>query len=306
MTADGNTLICEHPVRVTNLDKVLWPEAGITKAEYIQYIIQMASYLIPHLKNRPLTVIRFPDGIHAHSFYQKNAPKETPKWVNTYPVWSEESKRTIHYMLANDTSTLIWLANHACIELHPWFSQIQAPNSPTNIAFDLDPSVPGFEKVREVALRLKEVLDDLGLPSYPKTSGASGIQIFIPLALGFSYEDTRMITSFIGRFMAEKYPKIITVERMVKDRGDKVYIDYLQHAPNKTLIAPYSARAVAKACVSAPLTWEELQKGVVPEDFTIVNMVSRVNTLGDLFAPLTRPGVDIGELLQLIRQHSSS
>jgi bifunctional non-homologous end joining protein LigD len=305
MHVEGNTLMGEYPVRVSNLEKILWPEAGIRKVDYIRYIIQMAPYLLPHLNDRPLTVIRYPDGIHAHSFYQKNAPKDTPEWVQTFPVWSDESNRTIRYILANHTSTLIWLANQACIEFHPWYSRIDDPRSPTNIALDLDPSVPGFEKVREVALRLKEVLDDLGLPSYPKTSGATGIQIFIPLAPGFTYEDTRLITSFIGRYMAEKYPEQVTIERLVRDRGNKVYLDYLQHAPNKTLIAPYSARAVQRACVSAPLTWEELERGAVPEDFTLFNMVSRVKQVGDLFSAFTKPGVDIRELLRLLQRHVS-
>lgn len=304
MSVDVHTLRVEHPIRVTHIEKKLWPEAGITKGDYIQYMIQMAPVLIPHLQDRPLTVIRYPNGIHGESFYQKNAPRETPDWVQTYPVWSDDSQRTIRYILANNTSTLIWLANQTCIELHPWYSKIDAPHFPTNIAFDLDPTVPGFEKVREVALRLKEVLDGLGLPAFPKTSGATGLQVFIPLASGFSYEDTRVLTSFIGKYMVQKYPRITTVERLIKDRGDKVYIDFRQHAPHKTLIAPYSARGVKEASVSAPVTWGELENGVLPADFTILNMGSRIRSLGDLFAPLTKQGVDIGEILQFIRSHS--
>lgn len=298
-----DVLTAEYPVRVTNLDKPLWPEAGITKADYIQYVIKLAPFMIPHLKDRPLTVVRFPHGIHDKSFYQKNAPKDTPDWIPTFPVYSKDSDRDIQYILANHTSTLIWLANQTAIELHPWYSTIHSPDSPTNIAIDLDPTVKGFEKVREVAFGVKKVLDELQLPSYPKTSGATGLQIFIPLKSGFSYEDTRVITEFIARYMDKTYPDIVTIERFVKDRGDKVYVDYLQHAANKTLVAPYSPRPVKEAKVSAPVTWDELAAGVVPEDFTIRTMPERIRKVGDLFAPMAQPGIDITEILHFIRNH---
>ncbi|WP_018133289.1 non-homologous end-joining DNA ligase [Effusibacillus pohliae] len=296
-------LAAEHPVRVTNLGKLLWPEAGITKADYIQYVIDMAPCLIRHLQDRPLTVVRFPHGIHADSFYQKNAPKDTPEWVQTFAVYSKESKRDIHYILANNTATLIWLANQACIELHPWYSKIQNPDSPTNIAIDLDPTVPDFEKVRKVAFCIKEILDNLRFPSYPKTSGATGLQIFIPLRSGFTFRETRVITEFIARYMANRYPDLVTIERLVKDRGDKVYVDYLQHAPGKTLVGAYSPRPVPDATVSAPVTWEELVQGAVPEDFTIRTMPERVKKVGDLFAPMEQEGIDITHILHLIRNH---
>lgn len=296
-------LIAEYPVRVTHPNKLLWPDAGITKADYLQYMIEIAPYMIPHLQDRPLTVVRFPHGIGDKSFYQKNAPKDTPEWVPRFPVYSNDSKRTIHYILANHTATLIWLANQAAIELHPWYSKIQHPDSPTNIAIDLDPSVPGFEKVRQVALGIQEILEELQFPSYPKTSGATGLQIFIPLKEGFSFEDTRVITEFIGRYMAKTHRKLVTIERFVKDREDKVYVDYLQHAPNKTLVAPYSPRPVPDAKVSAPVTWEELAAGAVPEDFTMRTMPDRVKRKGDLFAPMAQSGIDITEILHVIRNH---
>ncbi|BCJ85431.1 non-homologous end-joining DNA ligase [Effusibacillus dendaii] len=297
------TLLAEYPVRLTNLDKLLWPEAGITKSAYIEYVIRMAAYLLPHLKDRPLTLVRFPHGVSGKSFYQKNAPPDTPEWVATYPVYSAESKRVVHYILANNTATLIWLANQACIELHPWYSKIQAPNNPTNIAIDLDPSVPGFEKIKHTAFLIKEILDDLQMPSYPKTSGATGLQIFIPLRPGFSFEQTRKVTKFIAHFMAHQYPDLVTVERLVKNRGDKIYIDYLQHAPHKTLVAPYSPRPHPDAKVSAPLTWRELAQGAVPEDFTIRTMPERVQQVGDLFQPMEQAGIDITEILHFIENH---
>lgn len=299
-----DTLVAEYPVRVSNLDKPLWPQAGITKADYIQYVIDMSPYLIRHLKDRPLTLVRYPHGVQGKSFYQKNAPKDTPEWVQTFSVYSKDSERDIHYILANNTATLIWLANQACIELHPWYTKVQNPDSPTNIAIDLDPSVPGFEKVRTVAFGVKEILDDLGFPSYPKTSGATGLQIFIPLQPGFTFEETRVVTHFIGRYMAKTYPQLVTIERMVKDREDKVYVDYLQHAPGKTLVGPYSPRPVPQATVSAPVTWRELSEGALPEDFTMRTMPQRVKKIGDLFAPMEGgSGIDITEVLHFIRNH---
>lgn len=298
----SQTLTAEFPVRVTNVDKILWPKLGITKADYIDYLVQVAQVLLSHLKDRPLTVVRYPHGITGTSFYQKNAPPDTPEWVRTYSVYSEDSKREIQYVLAEHTSTLIWLANQACLELHPWFSTASHPDEPTNLAFDLDPTVPGFEKVRRVALYLKEILDDLHLPSYPKTSGATGLQIFIPIRNGYTYEQTRKITHFVALYMERQYPDIVTLERFVKNRGTKVYVDYLQHAQHKTLVAPYSPRPVPEAKVSAPVTWKELEDGALPEDFTIQTMPKRISQYGDLFHPMSQPGVDLQGILDFIQR----
>ncbi|HEU4965836.1 MAG TPA: non-homologous end-joining DNA ligase [Bacilli bacterium] len=303
-----NTLMAEYPVPVTHLDKPLWPELGVTKAEYIQYMITMSRVMLPHYENRLLTVIRYPHGIHDKSFYQKNLPDGAPEWIRTHGVWSDDSQREIQYILANNTATLIWLANQAAMELHPSYSRIENLDQPTNIAFDLDPTVKsvsleGFQKASRVALLLQEVLGDLGLPSYPKTSGATGIQVFVPIARGYTFDDTRRITEFIGRFMAQKAPEIVTIERLKKNRGDKVYFDYLQHHKNKTLSGPYTPRAVESAAVSAPLTWEEIREGVRPEQFSIRTMPKRIEEVGDLFLPMSRPGVEIRDILHFIKYH---
>lgn len=303
-----DTLMAEYPVKVTNLDKLLWPEAGITKAEYIQYMIQMSQAMLPHYADRLLTVIRFPHGIHDKSFYQKNIPDGAPPWIQTHAVYSTDSKRDIRYVLANNTATLLWLSNQAAMELHPSYSKIQNLQEPTNIAFDLDPTVKsvdlvGFQKACQVALQLKEILDDLGLPSYPKTSGATGLQVFVPIAPGYTYEDTRLITTFLAHYMVKKAPSICTIERLKKDRGDKVYFDYLQHWKNKTLSGPYTPRAVASAAVSAPLSWQEIREGVRPDLFTIRTMPRRLEEVGDLFAPMSQRGVEIREILHFIKHH---
>lgn len=304
----SNTLMAEYPVSVTHLDKVLWPEQGITKAEYIHYMIAMSEVMVRHYQQRLLTVVRYPHGIHQQSFYQKNIPAGAPEWMETYPVWSDDSKREIHYILANNKATMIWLANQAAMELHLSFSKIDNLDRPTNIAFDLDPTVQsvdraGFRKASRAALLLKEALDDLRLPSYPKTSGATGLQVFVPIASGYSFADTRQITQFLGQYLTKKAPDLITVERLKKDRGDKVYFDFLQHHRSKTLAGPYTPRAVPSAAVSAPLAWEEVEEGVLPELFTIRTMPKRVEKHGDLFAPMCSPGVEIGEIINFIRNH---
>jgi bifunctional non-homologous end joining protein LigD len=164
----------------------------------------------------------------------------------------------------------------------------------------------GFQKACQVALHLKKILDDLGLPSYPKTSGATGLQVFVPIARGYTFDETRSLTHFIGKYMAENYPEIVTVERLTKDRGDKVYFDYLQHGQGKTLSGPYTPRAVKSAAVSAPITWEELAAGITPDMFTVRTMPKRIQEKGDLFAPLSRPGVEIREILHFIKHHPLS
>jgi bifunctional non-homologous end joining protein LigD len=291
-------LKAEYPVTVNRLDKVIYPEAGVNKKDIIEYVIHMQAYLLPYLQKRLLTTIRYPNGIHDKSFYQKNIPASAPKWVSRYREWSPKSDRFIDYIVADSVSTLIWLANQACLEWHIGFNTFEHPDQPTCLAIDLDPTVKGFEKVVEVALYIRDVLDQLQLPSYPKTSGATGLQIFVPLTSGFTYEQTRIVLHFVARYVAEKYPHVATIERLVKDRSDKVYIDYVQHAPHKTLIAPYSLRAVPDACVSAPVTWAELEHGVKPQNFTIHTIRARVADKGDMFAPVQGPGVDISYLLK--------
>jgi bifunctional non-homologous end joining protein LigD len=295
-----------RPVTLTRTDKLFWPRLGLTKGDMIQYYSEMAPYLLPHLYNRPLTAVRYPDGVEGKSFYQKNAPSETPDWVRTYPVWSRQSNRSISYILVNDKATLIWLSNQACLELHPWYSRADAPDCPTHLALDLDPSVPGFERVREAAFHLRDILAGLHLSSFPKTSGATGIQILVPVEWKYRFAQTRRVIEFIARYAAEKYPRLFTVERRKSQRGNRVYIDYLQFAPHKTLIAPYSLRATAMATVSTPVTWRELEDGIDPDMFSIRAVPGRVRQTGDLFDPLTKPGCSLDRILEWLEHHGSS
>lgn len=264
-------------IRFSNPDKVIFPEIGLTKWEMMIHALILAPALLSFSKNRYLTTIRYPDGVGKKSFYQKNVPAHAPDFV---PVHLEED---IRYIELESTATYVWLLNLASLEYHVSFHQITRPDYPRELVFDLDPSVPDFKKVIEVALATREVLQSIGLDGIAKTSGASGIQIYVPIEAKWTFEETRKINHFIGSYLAQKYPKLVTIERRVKERGDKVYFDYLQHYRGKTLIAPYSLRATPNATVSAPITWEELAKGIHPTYFTLRNMPERLQQKGDLF-----------------------
>jgi bifunctional non-homologous end joining protein LigD len=285
-------------VKITNPQKILWPQAQITKLDYIRYLVDVSSYMLPYLHDRLLTTIRYPDGIEGKSFYQKNRPEHSPSWIRSF-LW-----RDTNYILANDLPTLVWLGNQACIELHVAFNLSQREAYPTELVFDLDPTdVENFSLVLEVALRIKEVLDSLGLSSQAKTSGASGLQIYIPIDPRYPYEETRLLNKFIAHYVADKFPQQVTVERLVKNRGSKLYFDYLQHWEGKTLPTPYTPRAVNEGCVSAPVTWEEVGKGFVPSDFTIKNMLDRLENNGDLFQSITTKkfGQSLDDLLDFVK-----
>jgi bifunctional non-homologous end joining protein LigD len=270
-----------HTLSITNPDKPLWPEAGVTKLDYIRYLLLVAAPLLSYAKDRLLTVIRYPHGIHDKSFYQKNVPEYAPSWIAT------KDWENTRYALCNDQATMIWMANQAALEWHVAFHLAQ-DEVPTELVFDLDPSTDDFSVVIESALLVKELLDELQLPSVVKTSGASGLQIYVPIERRYTFEETRQVGNFIATYLASKHPDLVTIERLVKNRGTKLYIDYLQHWRGKTLPAPYSTRAKVHATVSAPLRWEEVPH-IHPTDFTVHTMPERLRTLGDLFEPISRP-----------------
>lgn len=281
-------------VRITHPDKIFWPEEGITKLDYLKYLVEVSPMLLKYTKNKVLTTIRYPHGIAEEAFYQKNVPTYAPDWVNTY-LWRETK-----YILLNNLPTLVWLGNQCCLEFHLPFHHYNHSH-PTQIAFDLDPmDSTDFSLVLEVALYLREVLDSLGLPSYPKTSGASGLQIYIPVPPLYSYEELRHFNEFLAKYLVNRYPRQITIERFIKKRGNKIYFDYLQFGEGKTLPAPYSARATKTGTVSAPVTWEEVERGFLPTDFTLKNMKQRMDNQGDLFQGM-RKTVERDLLEQIMR-----
>ncbi|MGE5371983.1 MAG: non-homologous end-joining DNA ligase [Solirubrobacterales bacterium] len=281
-------------VALSHLDKVLWPADGYTKRDLIEYYAAVYPHLAPHLSGRPLVVTRFPGGIDQPSFYQKNAPPGTPDWVTLFPVYSTTAKRTIQYVICDQRATLVWLANLACIELHPWMSDIADLDRPNSLVFDLDP-MPGvgFDEVIMVAGVIRELLSYLQIDFAVKTSGATGLHLVVPLAPAARYEEARGFAQLAAEMTAQVLPKTATVVRAVKNRGKRVYVDYLQNIQGKTICSVYSVRPKNGATVSTPIRWEELSR-IKPEDFTIRTVPERLKTTGDLFEPVlvTRQRLD--------------
>jgi len=283
----------DREITITNPEKLLWPEQGIRKIDYITTLVEISPYLIQHANNHLLTTIRYPHGQNGKSFFQKNIPDYSPEWIATVE-WHENN-----YILLNNTAILVWLGNQAALEFHIPFNPADREQYPTSLVFDLDPSEgQTFEDVIEVALLIKKELDLLGIICYIKTSGASGLQIYIPAGGKYDYETARKINKFFAVYFSQKYPQKITIERSTGKRGKKLYFDYLQMWQGKTIISPYSPRATPFASVAAPVEWSELEKGVKPQDFTLLNIKKRLQTKKDLFAPLLDS--ESGQDLQLI------
>ena len=271
-----------HRIKLTNLEKVLWPEDGYTKADLIRYYAEVSPFLVPWLRDRPLTMKPFPDGIAGQSFYQKDKPDFTPRWIKS---WRDPEEPDNDYVLANDMATLVWLANYTAIELHPRLARIDLPDKPDNVIIDLDPAEGAtWDDVKEVAHAVKGVLDDLGLVGFPKTTGSRGIHVLVPVARRYTFEETRAFALRVGQLARERLPKLVTLE-FTKARRRGIYIDYLQNVRMKSTAGPYSVRPIRRAPVSAPLKWEEIASLGRPDAFTIANMATRLESVGDLLTP---------------------
>lgn len=281
-------------LELTNLAKVLWPEEQYNKADLINYYAEIYPWLAPHLKDRPLVITRYPDGIEGNSFYQKNVPENLPNWMKTYSWNSKE--RTIRLLIVTEKADVVWLANLACIEFHPWLSGQQSILNPDYMIFDLDPSPDNtLEQVKQVALTLKKILDSIGLRSYIKTSGAQGMHIYVPLKPEYSYEQVRETAGAIAGIICGTMPDLTTIERSVSKRGAKIYIDYMQNVIGKTVCAPYSVRPRKGAPVSIPLDWGEVPH-VNPDDHTIRTVLDRVASNSDLFLAVLEDKQDLVKL----------
>lgn len=269
----------------TNRSKVLWPRAGYTKGDLIDYYEEMADWLLPYLRDRPLSLNRFPNGIAGDSFFQKDTPEHAPDWLQTILVESKQHDEVeTRFLLCNDRSTLLYVANRAAIELHPWSSRRESLESPDWAVLVLDSTTDDFSVVVRVARAVEELLRELELRPYLKTSGAQELHIYIPLVAGYTYEQVRMFCEDVARAIAIREPALATIERSKPRRDGKVYIDFLQNRQGPTVVAPYVVRPVPAASVSAPLAWEELTDDLHPSNFTITNIAARAAQLGDLFA----------------------
>jgi len=268
-----------NKINLSNPEKALWNNPIITKLDYVKELHKLAPFIIRHCKNRNLTCIRYPDGIEGKFFYQKNVPKHAPNWIKT-DIYADTE-----YINLVDAQTLMWLGNLASIELHLSFHAINKPQNPVYIVLDLDPSEGvSFELVREGGLRIHEELEKLSIESIAKTSGATGIQILIPHGNKLNYNQAREFNGFLANYFVQKYPKIFTIERTVKNRGEKIYFDYLQMWTGKSIIAPYSPRAREGAPISMPLFWKELEEGIVTTDFNLLNIHEILISRGDILA----------------------
>ncbi|MEN5055591.1 DNA ligase D [Sphingobacterium kitahiroshimense] len=287
----------KHELKFTNLDKIFWPKEKITKRDLINYYYQIAPYILPYLKDRPQSMNRFPDGITGEGFYFKNVADSAPEWADTYLYKSETDQKDKLYLVGKDEATLLYMANLGCIEMNPWSSTIKKPDNPTFCIIDLDPDKNSFNQVIETAQVAKQLLDDMGVPSYCKTSGSTGLHIYIPLNNKYTYEQSKEFARVIVTLINRELPDYTTLERTVKDRKGKMYLDFLQNRPHATIAAAYSVRPKPGATVSMPLYWEEVRKGLKMSDFTIFNAIERLESVGDIFKPILGKGIDLKKVI---------
>ena len=279
ITINGNQLT------LTNQSKLYWPKEGITKGDVINYYQSVYAFIKKYLKDRPQSLRRNVNGIKDQGFFQKDAGEGTPSWIKTSKILAESTNKKVEYIICNDKATLTYMNNLGCIELNPWNSRTVSLNKPDYLIMDIDPSEKNtFEEVIETALAIKEVLDKAGATSYCKTSGASGLHVYIPMHAAYTYEHVRSFAELIAHLTNEKLPKTTTLERPLKKRRGRIYIDYLQNSKGQTLASVYSLRPKPGATVSAPLLWKEVKKGLHPSQFTIHNMLARLKKSGDLFS----------------------
>ncbi|GAB3018745.1 DNA ligase D [Niabella terrae] len=288
-----------HELKFTNLNKVFWPKEKYVKRNLINYYYQVAPFILPYLKDRPQSMNRFPDGIKGEGFYYKDVTGKVPDWARTFAYRSDSDNRKRNYLVGGDEATLLYMANLACIELNPWSSTVKKPDHPSFCIIDLDPGTKtSFEQVIEAALVTRDVLEELSVPSYPKTSGSTGMHIYIPLNQKYTYEQSKEFARVIVHLIHERIPDFTSIERTVKSRRGKMYLDFLQNRPHATIASPYSVRPKPGATVSMPLEWKEVKKGLKTADFTILNAVERVRQKGDIFKPVLGKGIDLKKVIK--------
>jgi bifunctional non-homologous end joining protein LigD len=283
-----------HRLSLSNLDKVLFPEVGFTKGQLVDYYTRIAPAVLPHLRGRPLTLKRYPDGVEGQFFYEKQSPGHRPEWVRTAAVWSRHNGRTIDFTLADDLPTLVWLAQIGDLELHTSLALAADVKSPTILAFDLDPGPPAtIVECARVALDLRAAFEHLGMEAFPKTSGSKGMQVYVPLnAPGITYEQTKPFAQALARLLERRRPELVVSDMRKSLRTGKVLVDWSQNDEHKTTVCVYSVRARHRPTVSTPLEWEEVESVLEsgdPEElaFTTDDVLARVAEHGDLFAPVT-------------------
>jgi bifunctional non-homologous end joining protein LigD len=277
----------DRVVPFSNLKKVFWPDEGYTKGDLIDYYREISPWLLPWLKDRPIVMTRYPDGIHGKSFFQKDAPSFAPDWVRLERMWSEHAEREIDYFVCGDVETLLFVANLASIPLHVWSSRVASAEKPDYCILDLDPKGAPFSHVIEVAQCIHALCDEIGMPNFIKTSGATGLHVLLPLGAQCTYLESRTLGEILAKVVERELPEIATTARMIADRGGKVYVDYLQNGHGKTIAGTFSARPVAGATCSAPLEWREVNTKLDPRKFTLKTLPARMKKMkSDPCAPV--------------------
>jgi len=284
----------DRKIQVSNLDKVLYPKAGFTKGQVIDYYIRVAPALLPHLKDRPLTMKRYPDGVEGEFFYEKNCPSHRPKWVQTAQVWSESNDRMMNYCLVQDLPTLVWAANLADLELHTSLSRKNNIERPTMMVFDLDPGAPAdIVQSCQVSLWLRDLLGNMKLKSFPKTSGSKGLQVYVPLNTSVTYDQTKDLSRALAQHLEGEHVDLVTSNMSKAVRKGKVFVDWSQNDEHKTTICVYSLRAREEPTVSTPVGWDEVENCLKKKKADLLKfqsdkVIARFEKRGDLFEPVEK------------------
>jgi bifunctional non-homologous end joining protein LigD len=299
---DNRTLkVNGHSLKLTNQNKIYWPEEKITKGQVLKFYDSISTYILPHLKDRPQSLKRNPNGITDKGFFHKDAGDAAPSWVKHIELYSDSAKKNINYILCNNKATLLYLNNLGCIEINPWNSRVKNLDHPDYLVMDIDPSDQNsFDEVVDTALVIKEILDRAQAPAFCKTSGATGLHIYVPMGAAYDYDQTRSLAEIIAHLTQEQLPRTTTIERSLSKRNNRIYIDYLQNRRGQTLSSVYSLRPVPGATVSTPLRWQEVKSGLHPSQFTIYNLPQRLAKLGDLFAGVRREKINLRRALKTL------
>ncbi|PBQ34912.1 DNA polymerase LigD [Sphingobacteriaceae bacterium] len=285
-------------VPVTHPDKIYWPKEKITKGEVVKYYQSISEYILPYLKGRSQSLLRMPNGIDKPGFFHKNAGEGAPEWIESIKLYSEAADREIDYILCNNKATLAYLNNLGCIEINPWHSTVKKLNNPDYLVIDLDPSAKNtFDEVIKTGKVVKKVLDRAGADAYCKTSGATGLHIYIPVKKKYTYDQVKEFAHLVCKLVQGQLPELTSLERSLKKRGNKIYLDHLQNRRGQTIASVYSLRPRTGATVSTPLDGKEVKKGLSPQNFTMFTIFERLKKKGDLFKGVLGKGIDLKRCL---------
>jgi bifunctional non-homologous end joining protein LigD len=302
---EKNITISGNKLKLTNVTKIYWNDEGYTKGDLISYYQNISRFILPYLKDRPQSLNRYPHGIEGESFYQKDIdPDHIPRWIKTAKMGSGTNPEGINYLICNDLATLVYMINLGCIEINPWHSTYRKPDYPTYLMLDLDPGDISFKVVVDTALVIKELCDEIKITCYCKTSGSTGLHIYIPLGAKYDYDAAKMFAEILAVTVHDRLPSSTSIERAVSKRKDKVYIDFLQNRRGQTIAAPYCVRPRAMATVSTPLNWKEVNHRLSPEMFTIKNIEQRLKKMGDLWQPVLKRGISLPGVLKALEKIS--